>query len=156
MSSRIKVVVGVILVVVLVLIAVGLLTGGGDDDNGSTSDTSAEHGGGDGGGGGSEPRLRTVSSKRSQGKNATAATSGIIERPKEIWLRVSAAPKQGVTGQWNVSCGAGATDSDTFTVKPPHTMKLRIPGKSAKSCIAGASAQLDHTGRLKLTVLRDR
>lgn len=156
MGARIKVVVGVILVVVLVLIAVGLLTGG-DDDNGSPSGTSAEHGGGgDGGGGSDEPRLRTVSSKRSQGKNATAATSGIIERPKEIWLRVSAAPKQGVTGQWNVSCGAGATDSDTFTVKPPHTMKLRIPGKSAKSCIAGASAQLDHTGRLKLTVLRDR
>ncbi|HEV7805837.1 MAG TPA: hypothetical protein VGO80_08465 [Solirubrobacteraceae bacterium] len=152
MSSKIKVVVGVVLVVVLVVIAVSLLTGG-DDDTGSTSGPSAEHGDRDGG---SEPSLRTVSSKRSQGKNAVAATSGIIEQPQEIWLRVSAAPKQKVAGQWNVSCGAGATDSDTFEVTPPHTMKLRIPGKKAKSCIAGASAQLAGTGRLKLSILRDR
>ena len=153
MSSKIKVVIGVVLVVVLVAIAVSLLTGGGGEDkNGSTSGTPAETGGAKGSG----PQLRTVSSKRSQGKNAVAATSGVIERPKAIWLRVSAAPKQGVTGQWNVSCGAGATDSDTFTVMPPHMLKLRIPGKSAKSCIAGASAQLAGTGRLKLVILRDR
>jgi hypothetical protein len=152
MSSKIKVLIAVVVVVVLVVVAIALLSGG-DDDKGSTSARSAEQGGG---GGGSGPSLRTISTKRSQGKNATAATSGIIERPREIWLRVSAAPKQGVTGQWNVSCGAGATDSDTFTVKPPNLMKLRIPGKTAKSCIAGASAQLDGTGRLKLSILRDR
>jgi hypothetical protein len=153
MNAKIKVVIGVVVVVVLVVVAIVLLTGGDDGGKDSTSATSSEHDGGDGGSG---PSLRTVSTKRSRGKNATAATSGIIDRPREIWLRVSAAPKQSVMGQWNVSCGAGSTDSDTFTVKPPELMKLRIPSKSPKSCIAGASAQLDSTGRLKLSILRDR
>lgn len=154
MSTKLKIVVGVVVVVVLVVIAVSLLTG--DDDSGSSSAPSAAHGDGDGGDGDSAPSLRTVTTKRSTGRNATAATSAIIDRPREIWLRVSAAPKQDVTGQWNVSCGSGAIDSDTYDVKPPHLMKLRIPAKSAKSCIAGTSAQLKGTGRLKVSILRDR
>ena len=45
---------------------------------------------------------------------------------------------------------------DTFTVTPPHVMKLEIPGDNPESCIAGSSAQLKDAGRLKLTILRDR
>ncbi|MEY2513873.1 MAG: hypothetical protein QOJ89_1231 [bacterium] len=157
MGSRIKVVIGVVLVVVLVLVAVNLLTGG-DDDKSNSAKTEHGNGGGGGGGGdgGSEPALVTVATKRSQGKYATAAASANMKKPGEIWLRVSAAPKQEVTGQWNVSCGKGNVDMDTFTVTPPHDQKLTIPSKSAPSCIAGASAQLGGNGRVKVTILRDR
>jgi hypothetical protein len=158
MGSRIKVVIGVVLVVVLVLVVVNLLTGG-DDDKSNSAKTEQGGGGGGGGGGGasdSEPALVTVASKRSKGKYATAAASANMKKPGEIWLRVSAAPKQEVTGQWNVSCGKGKVDMDTFTVTPPHEQKLTIPSKSAPSCIAGASAQLGGNGRVKVTILRDR
>ncbi|MDX6677720.1 MAG: hypothetical protein QOE31_1772 [Solirubrobacteraceae bacterium] len=156
MSSRIKVVLGVVLAVIVVLVLVSVLTGGDDDDSPSATRTGGDGGSKGGSKGGSGPSLRSVAQKRSQGKYATAQASGIIDQPKEIWLRLSAAPKQQVTGQWNVSCGAGATDSDTFTVTPPNLQKLRIPGKKADSCIAGANAQLEKTGRLKVTILRDR
>ena len=69
---------------------------------------------------------------------------------------MSAAPKQKVKGSWNVVCAGGGTDTDTFEVTPPHLMQLRVPEKNAKSCVAGASAQLSGEGRLKVSVLRDR
>jgi len=159
MSSKIKLVVGVLLVVVLVVVAVSLLSGGDDDDDTSGS-AKTEQGDGkkgdDDGGSDSEPRLVTVATNRGKGKYATAAASANMKKPGEIWLRVSAAPKQEVTGQWNVSCGAGNVDDDTFTVTPPHERKLTIPSKSAASCIAGATAQLSGSGRVKVTILRDR
>ena len=111
----------------------------------------------DGGDSGEPPPLRTVAVERGEGRDATAAAaSPSMESPKEIWLRVSAAPKQQVTGSWNVSCGSGNVAMDTFTVTPPHVMKLEIPGNNPESCIAGSSAQLKDAGRLKLTILRDR
>jgi hypothetical protein len=156
MSSKIKLALGVVLVVVLVVVGITLLTGGDDDDKSPTS-ASQGGGGGDGGDDGDAPDLRTVAVDRAKGKNATSAiASPSIKGPKEIWLRVSAAPAQKVTGTWNVSCGSGNVATDTFDVKPPHLQKLTIPGKNPVSCIAGASAQLDRSGRLKLTILRDR
>jgi len=158
MSSKIKILIGVLLVVVLVVLAIVLLTGG-DDDGSSTGATNGEQrDGGDGGDGDSDspPPLRTVSMKRSEGPNATAAAGGIIDKPRGIYLRVSAAPKQEVKGSWNVSCGGGSTDMDAFTAKPPYLLKLRIPRKNADSCVAGASAQLSGEGRLKVAILRER
>ena len=160
MSSKIKILIGVLLVVVLVVLAIVLLTGG-DDDGSSTGATNGEQrDGGDGGDGESDsdspPPLRTVSMKRSEGPNATAAAGGIIDKPTGIYLRVSAAPKQEVKGSWNVSCGGGSTDMDAFTAKPPYLLKLRIPRKNADSCVAGASAQLSGEGRLKVAILRER
>jgi hypothetical protein len=158
MSSKIKLVIGVLLVIVLVVVGVSLLTGGDDDDDPGTSQSSGKDGGDDGDDGDDddEPALKTVATKRGEGKYATAAVSANMQKPGEIWLRVSAAPKQEVSGSWNVQCGAGNVADDTFTVTPPHEQKLEIPGKNVKSCIAGASAQLDGSGRLKLTILRDR
>ncbi len=160
MSSKIKLVVGVLLVVVLVVVAISLLTGGDGDDDGPEAQKSGQGGGGDdgddAGASGGASALRTVATKRGEGKYATALPSANMRKPKEIWLRVSAAPKQEVTGTWNVSCGAGNVAQDTFTVTPPHLQKLEIPGKNVRSCIAGASAQLSGEGRLKVAILRDR
>ncbi len=146
---------GAISVVALVVVGIVIINGTQEDDSATSAKTEqvGESGGGDDD---SPPPLRTVAIDRGEGKNATAAAaSPSIENPQEIWLRVSAAPKQEVTGSWNVSCGSGNVTMDTFTVTPPHIMKLKLPGKTA-SCIAGSSAQLSDTGRLKLAILRDR
>ena len=160
MRTKLMIVLGVGVVVLLVFVGVALLSGGDDDDSSDSAKTEqsdgGDGGGGDDGGSDSEPRLVTVATKRGQGKYATAAASANMKKPGEIWLRVSAARKQEVTGQWNVSCGKGNVDMDTFTVTPPHERKLTIPSKSAASCIAGATAQLSGSGRVKVTILRDR
>ncbi|MBA3747612.1 MAG: hypothetical protein H0W96_08995 [Solirubrobacterales bacterium] len=153
----------VVSVVFLVVMGIVILNGTDENDDSSTS-AKTEQGDGDGDGGGGDddddgedkPDLKTVALERGEGKNATAAVaSPSMERPEEIVLRVSAAPKQEVIGTWNVSCGSGNVSDDAFTVTPPHEIKLKIPKQDA-SCIAGASGQLDKTGRLKLTILRDR
>ena len=159
MRTKLMIVLGVGVVVLLVFVGIGLLSGGDDDDSSDSAKTEHSDGGGGGDDGGdddAEPRLVTVATKRGEGKYATAAASANMKKPGEIWLRVSAAPKQEVSGQWNVSCGVGNVDDDTFTVTPPHERKLTIPSKSAASCIAGATAQLSGSGRVKVTILRDR
>ena len=160
MRTKLMIVLGVGVVVLLVFVGILLLSGGDDDDSPDSAKTEQGGGGGgggdDGGDGDAAPRLVTVATERGEGKYATAAASANMKNPEEIVLRVSAAPKQEVTGQWNVSCGVGNVDDDTFTVTPPHERKLTIPSKSAPSCIAGATAQLSGSGRVKVTILRDR
>jgi hypothetical protein len=146
-------------IVVIVIVGIVILNGTDEDDDSPAIAQEEGSGGGDEDSeeSGEPPPLRTVAVERGEGKDATAAAaSPSMEKPKEIWLRVSAAPKQEVTGSWNVSCGSGNVAMDTFTVTPPHVMKLEIPGDNPESCIAGSSAQLKDAGRLKLTILRDR
>jgi hypothetical protein len=148
-----------IVVVVLVVVMMVILNNTDDeDDSPAVAREEGSGGSDDGGDSGEPPPLRTVAVERGEGKDASvSAASPSLEKPKEIWLRVSAAPKQEVNGSWNVSCGSGNVAMDTFKVTPPHLMKLEIPGgDDVESCIAGSSAQLKSAGRLKLTILRDR
>lgn len=160
--SKLKIAIAAVLLIVLIVVAVLLLTGGDDEDNASDNATSSQSSGGDDDSGDddsdsdSPPPLKTIGLKRSEGRNATAAAGGIIDKPKLIYLRVSAAPKQKVKGSWNVSCGGGKVDMAAFEATPPYLLKLRIPRKDADSCVAGASAQLSGEGRLKVAILRDR
>ena len=162
--SKLKIAIAAVLVIVLIVVAVLLLTGGDDEDSSSDNAKNGQSsGGGDDDDSGDDdsdsdapPPLKTIGLKRSEGPNATAAAGGIIDKPKLIYLRVSAAPKQKVKGSWNVSCGGGNVDMDAFEATPPYLLKLRIPRKNADSCVAGASAQLSGEGRLKVAILRDR
>ena len=165
MSSKIKILIGVVLVVVLAVVAVMLLTGGGDDGGDGTSAKSGKSGGGGGGGGDdgggdggdAGPSLRTVSVKRAEGTRVTAGAAAFIKEPTQIWMRISAAPKQKVTGSWNVSCaGGGGTEMATFTVTPPYLLRLKLPRNNAKTCVGGASARIDGKGRLKVAILKPR
>jgi hypothetical protein len=160
MSARIKIAAGAVLVVVLIVIAVVLLSGGDDDDAAKPGTPAARSGGAVGGDeqpdSGSQPTLRTVMTKRASGQHATLAAGAILTAPREVWLRVSAAPKQEVSGNWNITCGKLGTSMDTFVVTPPSIQQLELPGKNAKSCVVGTSAQLKGKGRLKVAVLRDR
>lgn len=144
-------------VVVLVVVALVIVNGTQEETPSSSEKTEqASETAGDDHDSGSPPPLRTVAVERGEGKNAAvSASSPSIERPKQIWLRVSAAPKQEVTGTWNVSCGSGNVADDSFRVTPPHLMQLAVPDENA-SCIVGTAAQLKGTGRLKLAILRER
>ena len=160
---KIKLAIGVLLLVVVLVVAITLLTVGDDEDDGPTTAQERSGGGGDDdddgdeGDDGDAPSLRTVAVERAEGKNAVvAAASPQEEQPKEFWLRVSAAPKQRVKGSWNIDCRPKGNSLDTYDVTPPHEMKLTIPTKNAKSCIAGATAQLSGEGRVRVTILRDR
>ena len=153
-----KVIIGLVVLLILGVIAVGVVSCGGDDDDKSDSGTTSQKSGGgdDDGDGDSAPALKTIAVKRGTGAHATASAAGFAEKPKELWMRVSAAPKQPVTGSWNVTCSGGKIEMDTFKATPPYLQELRLPEKNAKSCVAGASAQLSGEGRLKVAILRDR
>ena len=153
---KIKIAIGALLLVVVLVVAITLLTGGDDEDDEPTTAQEGSGGGDDDDDGNGDdedaaPLLKTLDVKRAEGKSAVVAPAGFTEKPKEFWLRVSAAPKQKVKGSWNVSCAGGGTDMDTFEVTPPHLMQLRVPTKNARSCVAGASAQLSGEGRLKVS-----
>jgi hypothetical protein len=130
------VVLGVGFIVAVVLLGVISLSVG-DDDAPSVSVTIEQREGSAGGSNG-ESHLRTVASDRSKGENVAVAATANLDTPKEIWLRVSAAPKQAVVGEWFVGCGADNFELHTFKVTPPSLQKLRIPRNDAPSCfVAG-------------------
>lgn len=163
MSLKIKVVAGVVLVAVVAVVAVVLLTGGGDEqqtarDAGKTSKGAKPRSAGTGpsGGASAAPALRTFARDAAAGPVVSVQADGLVKRPREIWLRVSAAPKQPVGVSWALSCGAGASGLDNYTVTPPDLRQLKVPKKNAKICTVSVSARLSHTGRLKVALLRDR
>jgi len=157
LKQRLGIVYALAAITVVVLVVVGIVIINGTQEDEPAVSAKTEQGKEDHGDDGSPPPLRTVAVERGEGESATVSVaSPSIEKPQEIRLRISAAPKQEVTGSWNVSCGAGSVATDTFTVTPPHLLKLEIPRDDADSCIAGASAQIEDTGRLKLAILRDR
>jgi hypothetical protein len=162
-SLKIKVVAGVVLVAVVAVVAVVLLTAGGDDqktasDAGKTSSAAKQKGAGTGASGGasSAPSLRTFATDAATGPVVSVQADGLVRRPREIWLRVSAAPKQPVGVSWALSCGAGASGLDNYTVTPPDIRQLKVPKKNAKICTVSVSARLSGKGRLKVALLRDR
>jgi hypothetical protein len=157
---RVKLIAGIAVVVVLVVVAV-LIFGGGDDNdtksagNGTTKsgDKATGKSGGSGGSSG-EPALTTIKVGRDDGKTATANAGAIIRKPGQIWIRVSAAPKQPVRVTWSLACGGGKSSQDNYVITPPHLRELAVP-KGAKTCVASVAGQLvNGTGRLKVAVLR--
>ncbi|MEJ7797079.1 MAG: hypothetical protein WKF42_01175 [Solirubrobacteraceae bacterium] len=146
----------VVLVAALIVVPIVLLSGG-DDEQQSARDASqpaADDERGDDQS--SEPSLRTFSSDRATGMQASAQTDSIVRGAREVWLRVSAAPKQPTTVSWSITCGGGASDLDNYRVTPPDIRKLRLPKQKASFCTASAAAQLSGNGRLKVALLRDR
>ena len=173
MSPKTKVIILFVVVEVLFVIAVVVLSGcGGDDDespnartttSGKTTGTAkkgddkpAEKTGGATADTDDMPALRTFASGRAEGLKASATANGLVRRPKELWLRVSAAPKQKVRVSYNLTCGTGKNGGGDFIVTPPDIRQIKLPEKNPKVCPVGVAAQLDGKGRLKVALLRDR
>lgn len=163
MSLKIRIVVGTVLVIALAVVAVLLLTGGSGEQqasrDGSPTSTAraGHHRTGASGGASSSPSLRTFARDAATGTVVSVQADGLVRRPREIWLRVSAAPKQPVGVAWALSCGSGASALDNYTVTPPDLRQLKVPRKKKiKVCTVSVSARLSAKGRLKVALLRDR
>lgn len=156
-------------VAVLVVGAIVLFTGGGDDKGASGSDASLGFAEGDRAqqSGPKRPnpkpapivRNGIVDEARREGRLAVAQARGTIVTPTRVRIRVSAAPKQVVTVNWQLGCfkdGSAKIGRGAYRTRPPDVRQIPLPTQGAKNCIATAGAQLtkpDGEGRIKIAVI---
>ena len=158
----------VVLVAGLIVLGI-VIFGGGDDDKTKTVDATRGFAEGDA----SQlpgakrrsfkpaPRVRTgrLDEARRTGRLAVAQARGTIVSPTRVSIRVSAAPKQTVTVNWQLGCfknRRAIVGRDSYRTRPPDVRTIKLPTQGAKSCIATASAQLtkpDGIGRITVAVV---
>jgi hypothetical protein len=96
---------------------------------------------------------------RREGRLAVAQARGTINEPARVLIRVSAAPKQTVTVNYQLGCfrdRRARIGRGSYRTKPPDTRAIPIPMSAPKTCIATASAQLTRNlgrGRVKVSVI---
>ena len=104
-------------------------------------------------------RSGVVDEARRVGRLAVAQSRGTILNPSRVTIRVSAAPKQTVTVNWQLGCYRDRrqrTGRGQYRARPPDARQVPLPMQGARSCIATASAQLtdpDRDGRVKVAVI---
>ena len=157
-------------VVVLVLVLGGILIfSGGDDDTPDGPDPRLGLGEGDatqlpgsrGRAPREAPRVRTgvVDTARRVGRLAVAQARGTIVEPSRVRIRVSAAPKQTVTVNYQLGCyrnRRARVGRGSYRTRPPDTRRVPLPMSGAEHCIVTAGAQLTKIkgeGRVKVSVI---
>jgi hypothetical protein len=105
----------------------------------------------------------TLDVARSVGRLAIAQARGRIKHPAGVNIRVSAAPKQTVTVDWNLSCYKAVGKVSTtrvehgrYRTKPPNIRALPLPLQGSDECTATVGAQLTRnlgSGRVKVAVI---
>ena len=159
-------------VVVVVLIVAGVLLFGGGGNGDDESDAPAPSLGFAEGDPSALPGTKSRPSKpaptvrsgvldeaRREGRLAVAQARGIVLEPTRVRVRVSAAPKQKVTVNWQLGCfknGQATVGRGQYRVVAPEVHVLELPVSGAKSCIATASGQLtrnDGAGRIKIAIV---
>jgi hypothetical protein len=104
-------------------------------------------------------RTGTLDEARRSGRLAVAQARGTIVAPTRVRIRVSAAPKQVVSVNWQLGCfknRRAVVGRDSYRTRPPDIREIKLPTQGAKSCIATASAQLtkpDGVGRVRVSVV---
>lgn len=111
-----------------------------------------------GSGGAAAPQRETLATARDSGRHAQATTQARLQRPAELLLRVSAAPKQRVTVSWGMSCpktagGRAKGTGDVYGAVPPSLRALRLPARPIAFCAISARARLSRSGRVKIAVI---
>lgn len=101
----------------------------------------------------------TLDTARAVGTFAVAQGRGRIKNPSSISVRVSAAPKQEVTVDYELACykeGLGTKiGKDRYRTRPPDTRSLPLPVSGAQECTVTVGAQLTshRPGRIKVAVV---
>lgn len=105
----------------------------------------------------------TLDTARSVGRLAVAQARGRVKKPVGIRVRVSAAPKQTVTVDWQLSCYAATGKTSRtkvakgrYRARTPETRSLSLPMSGADECTTTVGAQLtrnESSGRVKVTVI---
>ncbi|MEA2130633.1 MAG: hypothetical protein QOJ85_3524 [Solirubrobacteraceae bacterium] len=160
---------GIALVMILLIVVLVALTTGGDDGNKTatvapTTTTKKKH----------KRHARKVKPRRV--KQAPIGTTGVIDQarregvfavaqaratvksPGRVSVRMSAAPKQTVTVNWQLSCFKNrqvAVGKGQYRAKAPDERAIQLPVQGAETCIATAGAQLTRHGhgRVKVAVI---
>jgi hypothetical protein len=101
----------------------------------------------------------TLDTARSVGTFAVAQGRGRIKHPSSVTVRVSAAPKQEVTVDYELACykeGIGAKIGKArYRTHPPDTRSLPLPVSGAQECTVTVGAQLTshRPGRIKVSIV---
>ena len=156
----------VAVLVVLIVAAIFIFGGGGDD--GTEQDAARGVGEGDatqlpGSRRRAKPppvvRTGVMDEARRVGRLAVAQARGRIIEPRRVRIRVSAAPKQTVTVNYQLGCyrnRRAKVGKGSYRTRPPDTREVSIPMPGASSCIVTAGAQLTKIkgeGRIKVAVI---
>jgi len=102
----------------------------------------------------------TLDVARKEGRLAIAQARGRIKNPSGVNVRVSAAPKQMVTVDYQLSCYKAVhkqhttkVSSGRYRTRPPSSRGLSLPLPGADECTATVGAQLTKgSGRIKVAV----
>jgi hypothetical protein len=99
-----------------------------------------------------------IDQARREGDFVVAQARGTIKNPFSVRLRVSAAPKQRVTVDWQLSCFKNRQvriGKGKYKTKAPDERHITLPMSGAETCIATAGAQLTRhgKGRVKVSVV---
>jgi hypothetical protein len=96
-----------------------------------------------------------IDQARREGDFVVAQARGTIRNPFSVRLRVSAAPKQRVTVDWQLSCFKNRqvrSGKGKYKTKAPDERHIALPMSGAETCIATAGAQLTRHGRGRVKV----
>jgi hypothetical protein len=107
------------------------------------------------------PRVRTgvLDEARREGRLAVAQARGTIVNPTRVTIRVSAAPEQTVTVNYQLGCfkdRRARVGRGSYRTRPPSTREVPLPMSGAQTCIVTAGAQLTRTvgvGRIQVSVV---
>lgn len=164
-------IVAVVLVVALIVAGIFVFVVGGDDESDLPNPTLGVGEGDVGSLPGSRrkppkqaPRVRTgqLDEARRVGRLAVAQARGTVVDPSVIRIRVSAAPKQTVTVNYQLGCfrnRVARIGRGSYRTRPPDSRSVPLPMRNAETCIVTASAQLTKVigeGRIKVAVISGR
>jgi len=107
------------------------------------------------------PRARTgvVDEARRIGRLAVAQARGVVVDPGRVRIRISAAPKQTVTVNWQLGCFRNRRvklGRGEYRARTPDVRVIRVPLSGAETCTAVASAGLTKIkgeGRVKVAII---
>ena len=100
----------------------------------------------------------TLDVARSIGTFAVAQGRGLVKNPSSISVRVSAAPKQMITVDYQLACykpGTTKIGKDRYRTRPPDVRTIPLPFGGAKQCVVTVGAQLTshRPGRVKVAII---
>lgn len=96
---------------------------------------------------------KVLATNTARGSEAIASAAGSIDRPRAMYVKVTASPRQEVLGSYSAICSKGTrtkTRSVDFDGTSPLTVKVQASIPGADDCSIGAAAGL--TGRGTITV----
>lgn len=100
---------------------------------------------------------KRIAVERSSGDYAAASDSASVKRPRALYMRVIASPRQRVTGNWSVTCvrgGGSGSRSGKLSGVSPEVRRMRLPMRRPDYCGIGVLGQLKDSGRIRVEVYR--